>query len=88
MWHCISFQTWPVISQVDGVHYRVQCGPSQRQHRLVMVQLLAELPSTCRALALGGDTVEALAALGNKFSLGQHSSEVGGASLHRLINGM
>lgn len=52
-----------------------------------MVQLLAELPSTCRALALGGDALEALAALGTKFGLGQHS-EVGGASLHTLFNGM
>ena len=52
-----------------------------------MLQLLAELPSSCRALALDGDAAEALAALDDTCGPAQHS-ELGGASVLSLMCGV
>lgn len=51
----------------------------QRQRRLAVVPLLAELPASCRALAFGGDAVEALGTLGRIYGLGLAPEDGGGA---------
>lgn len=44
-----------------------------------MVPLLANLPSSCRALALGGAAIGALGTLGRACGQGEQPAEDGGA---------